>query len=197
MQQLVLFSVVVGCLIVNAGCFQKARATYYGDEPWYWSIHQGSCGYGYLCKDEGTGWDVAALADVHPAYAGSCGRCYEVQCDPTWFNDGYGASLDRTHVCRDQDASVVVSVTDTCPCNYASNAYSNKRWCCGDMEHLDLSIWAFEKLSEHRWGVIGIKYRQVTCSHQPSKKASIPPEGEFLGEQPAAYGESCPKNNRP
>jgi hypothetical protein len=32
------------------------------------------------------------------------------------------------------------------PCNYPGNAYSNKRWCCGDNSntqgtHFDLSIW--------------------------------------------------------
>ena len=41
-----------------------------------------------------------------------------------------------------------------------TNAYSNKRWCCGDMYHLDLSAYTFEKLADKKWGVIGIKYRQ-------------------------------------
>ncbi len=39
-----------------------------------------------------------------------------------------------------------LQITDTCPCNYPSNAYSNRRWCCGDMYHLDMSTWAFEKV---------------------------------------------------
>ena len=29
--------------------------------------------------------------------------------------------------------SVVVQVTDSCPCDYPSNAASNRQWCCGDM----------------------------------------------------------------
>jgi hypothetical protein len=41
---------------------------------------------------------------------------------------------------------VVVKVTDTCPCHYPGNYRSNKRWCCGDMPHFDLSVWAFEKV---------------------------------------------------
>ncbi len=28
-----------------------------------------------------------------------------------------------------------------CPCYYPNNAFSNKRWCCGDMRHMDLSHW--------------------------------------------------------
>jgi hypothetical protein len=36
-------------------------------------------------------------------------------------------------MCKDQDAAVVVTITDTCPCVYGNNYYSNKRWCCGDM----------------------------------------------------------------
>lgn len=30
-----------------------------------------------LDQNKGTGWDVAALSDDDPYYAGSCGRCYE------------------------------------------------------------------------------------------------------------------------
>lgn len=33
------------------------------------------------------------------------------------------------------------------------------RWCCGDMPHMDLSIWALQKLGQSKFGVIGIKYR--------------------------------------
>jgi hypothetical protein len=55
---------------------------------------------------------------------------------------------------------VVVRITDTCPCTYPANAYSNKRWCCGDQDHFDVSVWAFEKLADKKWGVVGIKYRQ-------------------------------------
>jgi hypothetical protein len=33
-------------------------------------------------------------------------------------------------------------------CNYPSNYYSNKRWCCGDVPHLDLSVYAFAKLAD-------------------------------------------------
>jgi hypothetical protein len=56
------------------------------------------------------------------------------------FKDGYGQWLDRSSVCYDESASTVVMVTDTCPCHYPNNYASNKRWCCGDMYHLDLSI---------------------------------------------------------
>ncbi len=37
-------------------------------------------------------------------------------------------SFDRTKSCYDSSASVVVRVVDVCPCQYPSNAYSNKRW---------------------------------------------------------------------
>lgn len=43
--------------------------------------------------------------------------------------------------------------------------------CCGDMDHLDLSVWAFEKLSERRWGVIGLQYREVPCEYKPANEA--------------------------
>ena len=42
------------------------------------------------------------------------------------------------------------------------------------MYHLDLSIWAFEKLSDTKWGVIGTTWRDVPCWHRPSKWARVP-----------------------
>ncbi len=57
----------------------------------------------------------------------------------------YGANLDRHSSCK-TDAPVRVMITDTCPCHYPSNAYSNKRWCCGDERHMDLSWAAFEQV---------------------------------------------------
>ena len=60
----------------------------------------------------------------------------------------------------------MVTVTDACPCQH-ENEYSNRRWCCGDAEHLDLSVFAFEKLAPKNDGVIGIQYRTVPCDHRP------------------------------
>lgn len=50
--------------------------------------------------------------------AGSCGRCYELKCNPSTFKDGYGSPLNRTDACYDPDASVVVTIVDACPCTY-------------------------------------------------------------------------------
>jgi hypothetical protein len=49
------------------------------------------------------------------------------------YHAGYGQWLDRKSSCRDPAASVIVKITDSCPCSYPGNYYSNKRWCCGDM----------------------------------------------------------------
>lgn len=65
-----------------------------------------------------------------------CRKCKEVKCKKMSFKDGYGAALDRNGACFDDQASVVVTITDACPCHYPGNQYSNKRWCCGDMYHL-------------------------------------------------------------
>lgn len=149
--------------------WRVGRATYYGG-PWDGaSIHKGACNFGYLYKDEPHGWDVTAMNDGNPMYDDSCGQCVEVMCDPRWIPDNYGASLDRTSACTDSKTSLVVRITDVCPCTYAANSYSNRRWCCNDVEHLDLSIWAFEKLASETEGVIGLKYRAVPCSHTPTQ----------------------------
>jgi len=107
------------------------------------------------------------------------------------FMDSFGNQLDRSNVCYDQDASIVVRIVDTCPCNDIKSQYSNQRWCCADMAHLDLSIWAFEKLADPKWGVMGLKYRQVPCDHQP-EKATVPLANPFPGS-PVPDGETCPK----
>lgn len=136
------------------------RATFYGI---WWSIHHGSCGYGNLDYWQGTGWDVAAIPDSHYEYNWSCGKCYEVKCEPMTFKDNYGNQLNRQDACYDPWKVVTVTIVDSCPCNYPSNAYSNRRWCCGDMDHFDLSYTTFDKLAARRWGVIGLKYRPVKC----------------------------------
>lgn len=167
--------------------WRQGRATFYGNEPWLWTIHYGSCGNGYIYPDIGTGWDVTALADAHPDHSGSCGRCYEVKCQNTDLVDRFGSFIPRRGACYDPGASVVVRTTDTCPCNKADNYYSNQRWCCGDVDHLDLSIWAFEKLADTKWGVIGLQYRQVPCGYAPERPAP-PRANPFPGEGPEKYG---------
>ena len=37
-------------------------------------VHEGSCMFGKLDANSPTGYDIAALSDADPAFAGSCGR---------------------------------------------------------------------------------------------------------------------------
>ncbi|GLI68165.1 hypothetical protein VaNZ11_012470, partial [Volvox africanus] len=90
-------------------------------------------------------------------------RCYEVACNPAAFSDGYGNYIDRNSGCYDSSKTVTITITDDCPCNYPENAYSNRRWCCGDMFHIDLSQEAFSQLANIGQGVMGIRFRQVDC----------------------------------
>lgn len=80
-----------------------------------------------------------------------------------------------------------------------ANYYSNKRWCCGDMYHLDLSVWAYEKLAEKKWGVIGISQRDVPCWYKPKNAAkqpwwSKPTPAPYWYKAPCEYPTAC---NRP
>jgi hypothetical protein len=47
------------------GDWVPARSTYFGTDAW--TINIGSCQYGYLSKDVGTGWDVAGEPTAWPA----------------------------------------------------------------------------------------------------------------------------------
>ena len=117
------------------------------------------------------------MSDTNYDFRGSCGKCKEVKCGAFDFKDD----------CYNTEASVVVQITDTCPCVYGGNYYSNKRWCCGDMYHMDLSVWAFEKLGPKDKGVLGLYWRDVPCNYKPRVAARLP-----WGQQPSASPYQAP-----
>mmetsp|Transcript_18802 Transcript_18802/g.34123 ORF Transcript_18802/g.34123 Transcript_18802/m.34123 type:complete len:205 (-) Transcript_18802:221-835(-) len=136
--------------------WMQGRATWYD----MGNLKDGNCHFDW----SPTGRFVAAWPDKQWGFASSCGRCYEVRCRNSDFRDGYGQFLDRSQSCYDsQGKSVVLTITDACPCSYPNNAYSNQRWCCGDMNHMDLSKEAFEQLANLDVGVIGMEFREVDC----------------------------------
>lgn len=62
--------------------------------------------------------------------------------------------------------SVTVMISDSCPCHHPNS--SNKRWCCGDRTHLDLSYAAFDQIAVRHRGVVDLKVRPADCSKQGS-----------------------------
>lgn len=62
--------------------------------------------------------------------------------------------------------SQVVRIVDVCPCSYPSNAYNNKRWCCGDRDHFDVSVWAFE-VRQRKW-VMACLQSSPCCLRRPA-----------------------------
>jgi len=44
---------------------RAGRSTFFGTDRW--TIHKGSCGYGYIPKEAITGWDVAAVCEKNKA----------------------------------------------------------------------------------------------------------------------------------
>jgi len=163
-------------LVANAeeiGEWKDGRATFYGLDGW--SIHKGSCGLQYQWPDIYPGFDVAAISDASSEFADSCGRCYEVKCREADFTDGYGKEIKRKTACLDPSKTVVVRTVDNCPCQYPGNQYSNSRWCCQDKDagsaHMDLSIWAFEKLASKNLGVIATSFRRVPCDYRSANPA--------------------------
>jgi len=163
----------------------KGRATFFGRDAW--SLHEGSCGFGFVCPNRWTskglrhGYDLVAISDQSPLFKGKkgaqCGQCLEVKCRSAVLKDRYGARIGRTSQCKNKDASVKVKITDTCECNYSGNAASNSRWCCGDKPHLDVSQWALDKLvrNSNRWGVFAIEYRTIDCGAGLWKEAATIP----------------------
>ena len=158
---------------ITLGDWKLGRATFFGADGY--TIHEGNCGFGDQFENVYPGFHVAAVSDKSGEFSNSCGRCYEVACRNAVFTDGYGEKIDRTQACFDESESLVVRIVDACPCEYAPNAYSNKKWCCqdsgaGDM-HTDLSVWAFEKLARKKYGNMALRYREVPCNYIPEKVA--------------------------
>jgi hypothetical protein len=95
----------VSVIVSAEPAWQNGRATFYGTDAW--NIFEGSCGYGWLDRRIGTGWDIAALSDTAPDAKTGCGKCKEVRCRQASFADGYGQWLERSNVCYDSSQSVV------------------------------------------------------------------------------------------
>lgn len=111
-------------------------------------------------------------------------RCpRQVRCRPSVVIDGYNETIDRREgICRDPEKSVVIRATDNCPCKYADNEYSNRRWCCHDhgLQHFDMSLWAFEKASQQRraclrFGVPGTAHIQCLAAGRLADSPARPP----------------------
>lgn len=159
----------------------EGRATWY-NSPWV-----GACGYGRLDHYQFGYDAIAAMANVSatssthsdvqkstsisrnaflllvdtqvmPEYPGSCGRCFEIKCRGFQAVSADGSiNLNRYNACYDTNHSIIIKVTDTCPCD------GNANWCCGDMPHFDLGIDAFSRLASAGQGIIGLYYRSVPC----------------------------------
>jgi hypothetical protein len=102
-----------------------------------WSIDSGSCMRGKIASP----FFVTAVNTAGSSNTDKCGQCIEVMCvdGPTRGLPGSRFGADAVSACRDPGRkSVVVEVTDSCPCNYPANAASNAMWCCGDVPHFDL-----------------------------------------------------------
>ena len=152
----------------NSSEWKAGRATWYGGPsgpgPDGMSIYTGSCGYG---EDLGNHFVTAVQTDGGYDYGltEECGKCIEVVCvdGPTrgfeWSELGKWAGCQEPAV-----KSVVVKITDSCPCNHPNEG--NKRWCCGDREHLDLSYAAFDQIAIRHRGVVDLKFRPASCKDQ-------------------------------
>jgi hypothetical protein len=173
--------------------WKTARATWYDDRPGM-SVHSGSCLFGYLGDNFGGqgNWHVAAINDGNPSFQGSCGTCFEVRCNPADVKDSFGEVLSRRDSCASRDPIKVI-ITDNCPCTKPENAHSNKRWCCGDMDHLDMGVWAFRKLADPGIGVIGVQYRPVPCGEMAASASQmLRSRNAALGQSSAAKDDSKP-----
>lgn len=87
---------------------------------------------------------VITIVDACPCnYAGKLQLCARMAA---------GRARDTVRLCLAQQRLT----PKACAPSSLGNYYSNKRWCCGDMDHFDISVWAFERLASTKWGVIAL-----------------------------------------
>jgi len=111
------------------------------------------------CGDRGSSHDSASCC----LPVGQCGVCYDVTCVDGPTRGAPGAEFPDSGCVSNQTISVMI--TDSCPCDHANK--SNKKWCCGDMTHLDLSYKAFGLIADHDKGVVNIMYEQLPFCSAP------------------------------
>lgn len=96
-----------------------------------------------------------------------CGECWEILCVDGRQRGLSDSILGPWAGCVDSEKkSVVVMITDSCPCNHPGNPESNKRWCCGGEggnRHWDLSYAAFDAIAIRHRGVVDVRYRRASC----------------------------------
>lgn len=155
------------------------RATFYGNGDGF-TLNDGSCAchkrWGWLsnrcesghCFDyigsplpaDGDGL-VAAINTPGLSNTGQCGVCYDITCAPGPTRGLPDAEFPDSGCISNRTISVMI--TDSCPCKHANK--SNKKWCCGDMTHLDLSYQAFSSIADPEKGVINIMFERLPfCS---------------------------------
>eukprot|EP00271_Cylindrocystis_brebissonii_P021811 TRINITY_DN802_c0_g1_i1.p1 TRINITY_DN802_c0_g1~~TRINITY_DN802_c0_g1_i1.p1 ORF type:complete len:361 (-),score=28.03 TRINITY_DN802_c0_g1_i1:421-1503(-) len=127
----------------------KGTATFYGGSDGSGTMG-GACGYGNLYR---TGYGLAnAAASMYLFGDGEiCGSCLQVKCNPS-----------LTSWCLPGSPSVVVTITNLCPANYAlpNNAGG---WCNPPRKHLDMSMPAWLQIGKYKAGIIPINMRRVPC----------------------------------
>ncbi|KAK9790755.1 hypothetical protein WJX73_003014 [Symbiochloris irregularis] len=151
----------------------QGRATFYGHDDY--TLNDGSCAchkrgglynpcssqfcFDYIGEKQpnrGVGL-VAAVNTPGIQNTDQCGACYEIRCvdGPTRGPD----STERPDSACVFNTTITVMITDSCPCNHKNP--SNQKWCCGDMQHFDLSYSAFGSIARQEAGVIDVQYVRV------------------------------------
>ena len=83
---------------------------------------------------------------------------------------------------NDTDGSIVVRITDTCPCHRPEAQGGYNAPCCGPNPHFDLSYWAWSRLAHPLYGNMVIQFRPVNCStHAPLSGAKSESPSGILG----------------
>ncbi|KAL6857162.1 hypothetical protein ACP4OV_018544 [Aristida adscensionis] len=150
----------------DAGAWDEAHATFYGDETGAETM-QGACGYGNLFE-QGYGLSTTALSSALFAGGDACGACFELRCHGSPYCKPAAAAGGGT-------AAATVTATNLCPANYSK---PNENWCNPPLRHFDLSKPMFLRLvTDFHVGIVPVAYRRVPCAKRGGVRFEMKGDG--------------------
>lgn len=122
----------------------------------------GGCGrcYEVRCKTGPILKDQETVSSVYDGYHLPRFARNDLKNPEGWEWSGVPHHVPEEHKwtqCNNEEKSIVIKIIDYCPCIYIGGR--RQRWCCGPIDHLDLSYWAFNHLAHPLYGMMMVEYR--------------------------------------
>ncbi|KIZ03007.1 hypothetical protein MNEG_4950 [Monoraphidium neglectum] len=118
------------------------------------------------------------LAAINPNVTDSQGRRVPYPGNPA------EARGEMEVTCTDPSRTLLIRIADSCPCTQVlpegapgvarGGETRTQAWCCGGIQHFDLSYDGFEQLAHPVYGITMLEYRPVDCNTKARTGPGLP-----------------------